>query len=149
MKLHRLSWEIIITTMRTMWACFHLGTGHFSLWAQADGENPEVSWEKKQFHIDNAATTELHLAFADKSVPVTKEFSTPQAICAVHWTSESQQAPRHTRGIFVIMVEGIGSGGARWARGPHGHTTWRAAAELHSKTLSKLWQACGDDTNTW
>lgn len=51
---------------------------------RADGENPEVSWEKKQFHIDNAATTELHLAFADKSVPVTKEFSTPQAICAVH-----------------------------------------------------------------
>lgn len=51
---------------------------------RADGENPQVSWEKKQFHIDNAATTELHLAFADKNVPVTKEFSTPRAICAVH-----------------------------------------------------------------
>lgn len=74
-------------------------------WDREVGANPWVSWEKKQFHIDNAATVKLHLAFADKSAPLTKEFSTPQAICAVHWTSESQQAPRHTQGIFLFRVE--------------------------------------------
>lgn len=99
-----------------IWVCFHLATGHFLLWAREVGANPWVSWEKKQFHIDNAATLKLHLAFADKSVPVTKEFSTPQAICTVHWTSESQQAPRHTQGIFLFRVEGWGNHSAGWAK---------------------------------
>lgn len=36
--------------------------------------------EKKQFHIDNSAMVKLHLVLADKSTPVTEEFSTPQAI---------------------------------------------------------------------
>lgn len=114
MKVHWLSWEIFITTIRTMWGLFSSGDRPL----HSMEKNPQVSWEKKQFHIDNVATTELHLAFADKSVPVTKEFSTPRAICAIHWTSESQQAPRHTRGIFVITAEGKGSsGGAAWCAG--------------------------------
>lgn len=56
------------------------------------GANPRVSWEKKQFHLDNAATVKLHLAFADKSTPVTEEFSTPQAISLF---IELQRANRH------------------------------------------------------
>lgn len=76
--------QIGITKIRLIWARFHLTTSHFFLWAREVGANPWVSWEKKQFHIDNATTVKLHLAFADKSASVTKEFSTPQAICAVH-----------------------------------------------------------------
>lgn len=72
------------TKIRVIWARFHLDTGHFFVCAMKVGVNPWVSWEKKQFHIDNVSMVKLHLAFADKSVRVTKEFSTPQAICAVH-----------------------------------------------------------------
>lgn len=93
-----------------IYAWFHPTTGYFLLWAREVGANPLVSWEKKQFHIDNAATVKLHLAFADKSVPVTKEFSTPQAICAVHWTSESHNRhPDTFRGSFCSgwRAEGI------------------------------------------
>lgn len=125
-KVHRWWKQIGITKIRLIWACFHPATGHFLLWARKVGANPWVSWEKKQFHIDNAATVKLHLAFADKSAPVTKEFSTPQAICAVHWTSESQQAPRHTRGIFLFRVEGWGNHSTGWAKGLDSYAPGRA-----------------------
>lgn len=115
-----------ITKIRLILACFHPTTGHFFLWDGKVGANPWVSWEKKQFHIDNAAMMKLHLAFADKSTPVTEEFSTPQAIWAVHWTSESQQAPRHTQGIFLFRVEGCKNHSIGWAKRLDSYTQWRA-----------------------
>lgn len=75
---------------------------------------------------------------------MTKEFSTPRAICAVHWTSESQQAPRHTRGGSLWSwwrAKGAAARRPLRKRGPRGRTTWRAAPlELHSKALAQLWQ---------
>lgn len=75
---------------------FYPTSGHFFQWARKEGANHWVFRKKKQFHIDNATMVKLHLAFADKSTHVTEEFSTPRAICAVHWTSESQQASRRS-----------------------------------------------------
>lgn len=107
------------------------------------GANPRVSWEKKQFHLDNAATVKLHLAFADKSTPVTEEFSTPQAICAVHWTSESQQAPRHTQGIIPFRAEGWGNHSIGWAKGLGGYASKRA------KFLEWEWGGVRDPKVNW
>lgn len=120
------------------------------------GANPRVSWEKKQFHLDNAATVKLHLAFADKSTPVTEEFSTPQAICAVHWTSESQQAPRHTQGIIPFRAEGWGNHSIGWAKGLGGYASKRAKFlewewggvrdPKEGSHFSYLWPVCWEHT---
>lgn len=104
----------------------------------------------------------LHLAFADKSAPVTEEFSTPQAICVVHWTSESQQAPRRTQGIFLFRVEGWGNHSIGWAKGLNSYALGRARVsgmgvvwsqrpqgELRASHFSNLWPIFSGDTKTW